>query len=194
MATVQSLIRSDQLAAARLVELEFPDETLRVWSGEGKLVTLDARVWQGVGGFGQISAITDTDDLIANEVTVGIRRAVQGNELDPVAFATAINADRKLDVYNRAVRIYAQVFDAETYALVGNPEPEFIGLMSHVTTKRDGVQAAEISIVCENIFAEGRKPPHIHYTQADQEARFPGDLGFSFISANADRILTWPRD
>ncbi len=188
------LIRSDQLAAARLVELEFPAGTERVWTGNGTLTTLDGRVWQGVGALGQISAIKDTEGLAAHEVVVGIRQAAAGVETDPGAFAAAVNAERNLDVYNRAIRVYLQAFDAVTYELVGNPEPEFIGLMSHVTTRRQGTQAVEINIVCESIFAEGRKPAHIHYTAADQEARFPGDKGFEFIPANADRILTWPRD
>ncbi len=193
--SVQSLIRSDQLAAARLVELEFPAETFRVWTGDGEITTLDARVWQGLGNFGQISAVKDTEGLSAEEIVIGLRRVSDGNELDPEAFSEAINADRNLDVYNRAVRIYLQVFDTVTLGLVGSPVAEFIGLMSHVVTRREGTHAAEISVHCEGIFAEGRKPPHIHYTQADQEARFPGDRGFEFIAANAlPRVVVWPRD
>ncbi len=193
--SMQDMIRSDRLAAARLVELEFPDETFRVWTGTGTLTTLDSRVWSGVGGLGVISSIKDTEGLEADEVTVGLRRTADGVELDPAAFAAAVNAERNMDIYNRAIRIYVQVFDSLTYALVGSPEPEFIGLMSHIVTKREGVVAAEINIHCENLFAEGRKPPHIFYTAADQEARFPGDLGFEFIAANAlPRVVVWPRD
>ncbi len=193
MATPEDLIRSDQLAAARLVELEFPTETMRVWTGDGPLTTLDGRTWSGVGGLGQISAIKDTEGLAANEVVIGIRRAADGVELDPEAFAAAVNAERNLDVYNRAVRVYLQVFEVADYKRVGNPEPEFIGLMSHIVTRREGTQATEINIVAESMFAEGRKPAHIHYTAADQEARFAGDRGFEFIPANADRRLVWPR-
>jgi hypothetical protein len=194
MATQQELLRSDRLVASRMIEMEFPAETLRVWSGSGPITTLDGKVWQGVSVFGQISIIRDTDDLAANEVIVGLRRTAEGVQGDPAAFSAAVNADRNLDVYNRAVRIYLQVFNPDTLDLVGNPQPEFIGVMSHIVTRREGTVAAEINLHCENLFAEGRKPPHIHYSQADQEARFPGDLGFEFIAANADRILTWPRD
>lgn len=194
MATPSDLIRSGQLAAARMVEIEFLAGTKWVWSGNGPLTTLDGRTWDGVDALGQISAIKDTEGMAANEVVVGIRRAAEGVELDPEAFSAAVNAERNLDVYNRAIRIYLQVFNPVTYALVGDPEPEFIGLMSHITTRRQGTQAVNINIHCESMFAEGRKPAHIHYTAADQEARFPGDLGFEFIPANADRTLTWPRD
>ncbi len=188
------LIRSDQLAAARLVEIEFPAGTERVWTGDGLLETLDGRTWQGVGTLGQISSIKDTEGLAAHEVVIGIRRVGDGVELDPEAFTAAVNEERNIEVYNRAIRVYLQVFEVATYARVGNPAPEFIGLMSHIVTRRQGTQATEINIVCESMFAEGRKPPHIHYTAADQEARFPGDLGFEFIPTNADRVLTWPRD
>lgn len=194
MVTASDLIRSDQLAAARLVELEFPAETERVWSGNGSLTTLDGRVWKGVGGLGRISAIRETEGLAANKVVIGIQRAADGVELDPVAFAAAVNVERNLDVYNRAVRIYLQVFEVADYKLVGNPETEFIGFMSHIVTRREGTQVVTINIHCESMFTEGRKPAHIHYTAADQEARFPGDKGFEFIAINVDRILVWPRD
>ncbi len=194
MTAAGDLIRADKLAAARLVELEFPAETVRVWTGSGEITTTDGRVWAGLGEFGQISAIKDTEGLEANQVSIGIRRTASGRELDPDAFAAAVNAERNLDVYNRAVRIYLQIFNPDTYARVGAPEPEFIGLMSHITTRREGTQATEITVFCESLFAEGRKPAHIHYTAADQEARWPGDKGFEFISANSGRILVWPRD
>ncbi len=193
MATPEELIRSNSLAAARLVELEFPAGTERLWTGSGTLPTLDGREWQGVGALGQISPIKDSETLAANDVVVGIRRAADGVDLDPAAFAAAVNAERNLDIYNRAIRVYLQVFEPATYALVGNPEPEFIGLMSHIVTRREGTQAVEISIHCESLFAEGRKPAHIHYTAADQEARFSGDRAFEYIAANIDRDLVWPR-
>ncbi len=188
------LIRGDKLAAARMVELEFPAATERVWTGTGAITTTDGRVWTGVGEFGQISAIRDAEGLAANEVAIGIRRTAAGRSLDPDAFAAAVNVERNIAVYGRAIRIYLQVFNADTYALVGAPEPEFIGLMSHITTRREGTMATEITIFCESLFAEGRKPAHIYYTQADQEARWPGDKAFEFIAANANRILVWPRD
>ena len=187
-------IRKRGLAAARLAEFEFSEGTYRAWNGVGTLTTADARTWLGVQSLGRISPVRDSVDLAANEVVIGLTRAAEGVEVDAEAFATAMNEERRRDVYGRAVRTYLQVFSTTDGSLVGDPEPEFIGIMSHVVTLRQGVDAIEIQIHCESLFAEGRKPAFGYYTDADQKARYPGDRGLEYIARNADLVLTWPRD
>jgi len=192
--TPEEHLRSDRLAAVRLVELDFEEGWERVWMGLGVLTTSDGREWKGVGRFGEIGGLEDGAALSAQAFTVGLRRAADDNALDPSAFNAAVKAERRRDVFGRAVNIYRQVLDIDTAEPVGEPIAEAAAEMSHITTSRQGVSALAITLHCEPLWAEGHKPAHGRYTDADQRARYPGDKGLEFIAANADRVLVWPRD
>jgi len=189
-------LREDRLAAARLVELDFDDAVAptRVWQGVGTLRTDDGREWTGMGVLGSISPLEAGADLSASPFTVGLRNAAEGVETDFAAFNAAVAAERRRDVYGRRIRVYLQVLDIDTGAPVGEPIAEAVGMMSHISTARVGPSEVSITVHCEGLFAEGHKPPHGRYTDADQRARYPGDPSLEFIAANADRNLTWPRD
>jgi hypothetical protein len=193
--TAADAVREQTVALAWLVELEFDEGTYRVWSGgPGVLTTLDGREWQGVRGLGAISQVESGSDVSAYAFTVGLRRAAEGVEVDAAAFAAAVNAERRRDVFGRAVTIYWQVLNLTTYRPENMPVTAALGEMSHIVSSRQGPEVTSIEIHCESLFGEGRKPPFGYYTDADQQALYPGDEGLQYIAANASRAIKWPRD
>lgn len=195
MVTEIDKLRGRALGLATLGEFDFTDGPFRVWTGFGALTTNDGRVWQPVGAFGSIEVITTSDAVEAHSLVIGINRiAADGAAIDTAVFNDAVRAERRRQVYRRAVTLYSQVFDEQTMQPIGLPRTEFAGIMSHIETSRDGRSFISIAIHAENIFGEGRKPAFIHYTDGDQKARFLGDRAFELIPLNADKLLVWPRD
>ena len=192
--TAAEEVRKTRLAAAHLAEMEFTEGTIRVWTGNVTLNGDDGRDWLPVGNFGTLEFAKTTESFEANPLILGLRRSAVDNQLDYEAFITAMNAERGRDVYGLAVAVYIQLFDTVSGSQIEGPQPEFVGIMSHVETIRKDTTEAEVQLHCEGYFAEGRIPPNGLYTAAHQRALYAGDKGFDFIPANVDRQLTWPRD
>ncbi len=179
---------------ARLVEMNFADGAVRIWNGPVALTTPDGREWSPTKGLMALSALKQDTQGQASPATVSLTQAADGVEADPLAFSVAVNAERRRDVAGRRIAIYRQVMTADPITFAGEPVADWVGKMSHIVTQREGPAATSILLHAESIFAEGRQPPHAYYTDQDQQARHPGDEAFELTPANAQRVLTWPRD
>src|SRR6185369_16773102 len=68
---VVNQIESRQVCMAFLLDLQFADQTLYVWTGVGPLVW-NGNTYQGVGDFGELSAIGETSTVEAQGITLGL--------------------------------------------------------------------------------------------------------------------------
>ena len=192
-AAVVAELTSLELVAAVLVEMDFDGGAVRVWNGPGQL-TAGGETWEGVGQFGAISEIEESSALDASGFTLELCHFGEADLTDESEFIAAFQAALDQDVFGRAVRIYLQVFDVDTNAAIGAPQAVASARMVHVEADWQSVETAAVRIQCEHVLAWARMAPAAYLTDADQQARHPGDLACELTTVIPTREVTWPRD
>ncbi|MBI1208021.1 MAG: hypothetical protein GC191_12130 [Azospirillum sp.] len=174
--TFKSVVRP-----ALLAELQFASGTSRAWSGIGTL-HWNGEDWLGTGTLGRVSTVTETIDLKA----VGARFELSGIPSDLLTHMVGE------PLQGRRALLWLAFFD-EDWVLVPEPVLLFRGFMDSVEL-RDGGQTSSIALNVENRLADLSRARVRRYTDADQQAEFPGDLGFSFVASMQDLQLLWGRN
>ena len=171
---------ADVVAPVHFAELQFDSGTVRVHSRLGTL-TWGGNDWIGLGRFGGASAVEETADLSRKTVTYTLS-GIPGDLMSVV-----------LDEHyqGRPARLYLGFLDTVTNQLLDTPELLDQGRMDVSDT--DEGETCSISITAESRFAAWERPVIRRYTDADQQARFPGDRGLEFVSQAAQREVPWGR-
>lgn len=166
-------------ALAALVELDFASGMLRLHSGPvGHVISWNGHEWLGTGSLGSISTIEESDELAAGAVEFSM------SGIDTSMVAAALNED----YLDRPARIWLCIMDAD-HQLVGEP----VGPFSHTMDVMEGVvgSTATLNLTAVNRLADWARPRLRRYTDEDQQAEFPGDLGMEFVSQMVDKELVW---
>jgi len=161
-----------------LVELGFTSGTTRAWSGLGTL-TWNGQDWLGVGTLGQVSSV---------EETLEVRAAGASFELSgvPADLLTHVMTE---PLQSRPVKLWLGFMD-EDWVVVPEPVLIFRGLMDTVEI-RDGGPTATITLLAENRLRDLERLRVRNYTDADQQAAYPGDRGFEFVPALQTMTIPW---
>jgi hypothetical protein len=190
--TIAADMAGQRVSACFLVEFNFVTEPVRLWlGGNGELETNDGQIWNGLGQIGALS---------------GVEQAVNGDA--PEMTFTLSGVDSQI------VRLAREEFDAEAkgrmvYVLiqffgVDDPEdpdnqrpldlPYPIAAARVLTPEFVYGENGERSVTvrCESLFSLRSRPRYAMYTDSDQQRRFPGDLGFSFVAGLVSKVVTWP--
>ncbi|MBI1207256.1 MAG: hypothetical protein GC191_08200 [Azospirillum sp.] len=170
----------DVVRPALLAELQFASGTTRAWTGVGTL-TWNGEDWLGVGTFGRVSTVTETLDLKA----VGARFELSGIPGDLVASMVGE------PLQGKKALLYLAFFD-EDWQLIPDPVLLFRGFMDSCELQ-DGGQTATIALNAENRLADLARARVRRYTDADQQAEYPGDLGFAYVASMQDLQILWGR-
>ncbi|MBW8639003.1 hypothetical protein K1W69_17535 [Hoeflea sp. WL0058] len=175
---------------ALLVKFDFLSETVRVWNGERDLVA-GGQTWTPLYGTGQVNNIEFSGEAVSDRFDLSIH-AVPG--VEPDIFAKALAETEEAE--GRVVTVYFLLMDEE-WQSYGAPVGVKWGYMRkpRVTwTNHDeesgGVR--RISIGAENIWYNRSLPPAGRYTDADQQARSPGDLICQFVPSLRNKNFTYP--
>jgi hypothetical protein len=178
-AGVQSAIASSQVTALMFVELDFASGFLRLTTA-GHDVTWNGYTWTGVGLLGAVEAIKEDTALQAN----GIRLTLSGVDVAIIAIALQ-------EAYQgRDARIWL-AFVNDAGAIVADPLLVFVGRMDMMQVA-DG-ESATVILSLENELAAWDRPRVRRFTDADQQAEYPGDLGMQFVTEAAQRTVSWGR-
>lgn len=188
--TIALSLAGARVEAAWLVLFDFTSEPIRLWGGNGLLRTSDGNRWNGIGSLAAVS---------------GIEQAINGQA--PQASFTLSGIDAQVmrlardefiaEVKGRKVTAYLQFFGADDPADPDNqrpldaPYPVWCG---RALTPEFAFQDTEraVTIKCESLFSLRSRPQFAMYTDADQQRRFPGDLGFEFVGTLVNKSVTWP--
>lgn len=180
-----ALLAGSTVRLATLVEMQFVSETMRLWNGTGTLDVAGSE-WRGVGAAGSIDGLPQTRRVTADKVTFslsGIDEQVQ-----------RIAARGQADVEQRPVLVWLQLF-GDDWQPAGARIPAWWGLMQRLRATRapqsDGAVRV-IAVEAENPYAGRSRPPAGRYTDADQQARHPGDRFFRYVSLQRNKTTTWP--
>lgn len=162
-----------------LVHLALDSDPVYVNSSDRNL-TYGGNSYIGVGMLGAISAIQESSSLQAS----GIRLAMSGI---PSSYVTMVLGQ---EYQGRNVTIY-QGFLNDLYALVADPILQWTGLIDQMgITLGD---TATVTLTAENKLIRWETPNVRRYTDADQQERFPGDLGLQFVAQTVEKEILWGR-
>jgi hypothetical protein len=161
---VQDVISSSDPGIAILIKFDFTTETVRVWTGFGKLKTLDAQVWDGLG---EIITIDGLGGSLSGTAGAG-KLSVSGVSPDLLPIAIG----EQFEFMQRPVSLFLQAF--QNRALVGNPCPLALRIMTSMEVTRNA-DTRTISINHESPYIGRNNPAYGFYSDRDQQARFPGD-------------------
>ena len=146
------------------VELDFTSGFVRVTSAPFA-IDWNGHTWTGVGGLGSMEQIEEVLELEAT----GIRFTLSG--IPSSIIATALGEQYQ----GRTVRAWMAILDAGTI----REGVIFVGRMDTMNVM-DG-ETAQIQVTAENRLASWERPRIRRFSDADQQAEFPGDLGLNQI-------------
>lgn len=182
-AAVEAAVAGRSIAAVPLVLFDFQADPHYLWPGHG---VLDAggQTWTGLGDLGNIdgvnAALTDAAQAVTFTLS-GVTPAIQ---------ALALAAESR--VRGRAVIVYVQFFDVATMQALGGSLSIWSGVMDVMTFTASGASARTITLTAESDNADRRRPRFGLLTDADQQARYPGDTGLRFRPTMRFKTLRQP--
>jgi len=167
-----------QIQIALLVALDFSGGFVRVWSGIGNL-TYDGNVYAGVGHLGEIAPIQESAGVVrANGIT--LRLSGIPSALLSVAFSQ--------NYQGRSAKVWLAFFDT-AWVLI-DCALLFAGRMDTMTIE-EGPETSAIILSAESHLADLKRPRVRRYTNEDQLAAYPGDLGLMYIEAMQNAEILW---
>lgn len=183
--TLAALAAGERVAATHLVLFNFAGVPFRAWENGAGILRAAGVEWNGLGRAGRIAALP----LGVNDSAGQASFALSGVDPDIVRRARS-ESDK---VAGREVTVWLQFLSAPQKAL---DERVFLGswIMDSPRFKFSGPQSSNISITARSIFDDRKKSAFAHYTDSDQEARFPGDRFLEFVSEIAvGKTVFWPQ-
>ncbi|MGP4843304.1 hypothetical protein ACTXGQ_04160 [Marinobacter sp. 1Y8] len=159
------------------VEILF-DTPLRFTSAYAS-VTLGGVEYFGAGNLGSVGPVEEGTDLDPQEFKISVAGISH-------ASLAAVVTERYL---NRSARCLVGLLSDEGQ-MIGEPLEYFSGLTDEIQV--DFGKIGAISITVRDRLADWARPKVERYTNADQQARYPGDKGLEFVSQVADKDIVWP--
>jgi hypothetical protein len=158
------------------IDLEFDSGTLRLWTGYGDR-TLRGETYLGPGTLLQISNIEETAEIAAS----GASLTLSGIPSELLSLALSEPYQQRL------CRIYfGLTLSADDMVEV------FTSRMDQMTID-EGAETSTIRLTIENVLIDLERPRVLRFTNSDQQARFPGDLGLAFVETIQQREIFWGR-
>lgn len=165
------------VAAAILVEMDLTQQLLLNTSSLS--LTINSLTYSGVGGLGQIDAITETPGDFPK-----VRFAIAG--VQPTSLALALTEP----VQGKAVRIKVALFNSSTGAQI-DVRLRYAGYLD-VMSLTDGQDSAVISVTSESAMLDLLRPSAAYYNDGDQQALSAGDLAFQYVNDQVESKIVWP--
>lgn len=167
-------------------KFDFPDG-MRYWhNGVGSIV-IDGNNYVGVSDpvRGQLVSIDMLEEPAFGQA-VAVNLVLSGASRE---FVAAVKSSA-VDIEGRAASIYWAAFDAERNT---KPLTQLVplfpfGRMSAPSINWKGLGKVYVSLTVESIWAAMNFPPGGRWSNAGQQARYPGDLGFEFVDEKVDEV------
>lgn len=166
-------------ALVAAAELDFGSGFVRLNSSPYAIV-IDGQTYQGIGRLGSIEGVEEGAELQAYSIAFKL----SGVPADMISIALAEHYQ------GRSSTAWLAILDAN-HALAAPATKMWKGRMD-VMDVRLG-QTAEIALSSESPMADWERPRIRRYTDADQQAEIPGDLGAEFVWKMQAIELVWGR-
>lgn len=200
-ATIDSL-SDDVVYPFFAVELQFDDNTIRMWTGQGTLVLLDGTQWVGLGQLLDISSIEETSEMAVKGATISLS-GIPSNLLS-LALSEPYQG-RVAKIYFGTLSRGNILTESGSYILlqdgsrieVETNERGFNELFSGYMDKmniEEGGDTSTIEMAVENKLIDLERARVARYTSGYQKSRYPLDLGMDFIEDLQDKKIPWGRE
>ncbi len=187
-ATANARIASSVRGVAWLADLEFGTGTIYFTTAP---LTLGANghTYLGLGSLVEVSPLTESEDSNAEQIVLSL------SLVNPAMLAATLG-----DVGNyrgRRVRLWLQLYD-EQFQPAGAPVQRWGGYMDRVTTERKpapatgGAGGGHLRLECSRAgMARARNAAGLRLTDAQQQQRYPGDLGLAYMQTLIEQPALW---
>lgn len=177
-APVLAALASGNIALAQLVQMQFSPE-IALNTSNMDLTWLGV-TYKGAYGLGEISPIQDAPGEVR-----GITLTLAG--VDPAYVSLAL--DDVAVVQQTPIVIRTAILDS-TYQVIDAPV-EWTGKFDTMTISEDG-DTCTISATAEHSAVDLLKGSALTYSDADQQALYPGDRFFMHVVPQAAKPVVWP--
>lgn len=166
-----------------LMLIDFVTEPSRILLDHGE-IDASGHIWRGTGDLVAVSGLEQVVNGQAPEMTVTL------SALNPAMMALARD-EFEAEAMGREIIVYMQ-FQDETGLALDAPYPVARAVMRRPQFKIGEDGTREIIVSAESAYALRARPPYAMYTDADQQRRFAGDKGFSFVPTLRNKTTVWP--
>lgn len=180
--TIQAQAEGRRPHAAILTDHDFNEGHVYNWTGLADL-DLDGHTWVGKGDIASIGALV----FGADDDAQPIRMTLSG--VKPEYVTEARSAAR---VRGRSQQIYLQFFDADTLQPLDTKlllADNYMDVMSYGGV---GTASRTITLSSEGVWTGRNTAEHANFSDADQQALFPGDEGCKFVAELTGIRMDWP--
>ncbi|MEO0422594.1 MAG: hypothetical protein AAF184_09685 [Pseudomonadota bacterium] len=170
----QAVLDREHIGVEFDVEFDFDTGTEYITNGAAD-VTYGGNTYRSVGELGQIDTIEEAGD----GRPTGLRMALAlPQDLDDAG--TVVNSALNTPIRGRNYRVRIRLFNEDGTQATPDPILLHAGQMDFVAVSdEEGIEQLELQ--CENAAADLLRPNGSRYTDADQQALFPGDRGFEYL-------------
>jgi hypothetical protein len=177
-ATNESAAAASTIAPVLFLDLGFDSGTVRVHSWLGD-ITWGGHTYTGVGQLGTVGTVDEDSELSRTPITLTLSGI-------PTSLVSAV-----LNEYyqGRTATLYLGYLNTTTLALVDDPFVAYRGRMDEPNVVQGEHLTVTVSV--ESRFAAWDRPLVRRYNDADQQSRYPGDLGLQFVEQSTEKQIAW---
>jgi len=179
-APVLAALAAGDVVVVQLVELQFPSGTVALNTSNWHLVW-GGVTYLGAYGLGSVSPVKDSPGEIQ-----GISFTLSGGDSSSIALAL----DAATEVQGTPAIIRTAILDTTTFQILDAPI-DWAGTLDTMSIEEDNNQAT-ISATAESAAVDLLRGNLSTYSDADQQALFPGDLAFEYVVSQVDQPVVWP--
>lgn len=175
---MQGQLSADKIKPLLFLQMQFTDGPSFMWSGLGN-ISWNGHIWVGLGDLGTISAIEESSEIKATNVTF----TLSGIPHDLIQHALGqVRQGNPVQLWFGAL--------GDNNNVLADPLQIFAGRMD-VPMIDEGAQTGTISITVENRLIDLNRSRERRYTDQDQQIDHPGDLGFQYVQLIQNWNGTW---
>ena len=182
------------------IELEFDNNTLRLWSGLGTL-TINNEEWFGVGTILGVSSVEETAEISARGAEVQLSAVPE--EVVSLALQTPYQG-RKGRIYLGQIKVPSELAqesgdtilqengDTILVNTLGGLSELFSGYMDTMDIEDSGTTSV-LMLSIENKLVDLERQRVARFTSQYQKSLYPDDLGLDFVESLQDKVTYWGR-
>jgi hypothetical protein len=176
-AGAQAALAAKVTPMALLVEMQLAAPVYLCTAGVD--LVYDGKTWVGIGLLGSMDEISDA---IGDYKPVRFSLSSVPNEVLGLALGEAVKG--------RKVVVHLTIHNPTTYALE-HVQRLWAGELDQMTVE-EGAQSGQVSVTAVHRSSVFARPRPFRYTDADQQARYPGDASLQFLPSQAGHNDIWP--
>jgi hypothetical protein len=179
-APLQAALAGPVVVLVQLVRIDFPGGTVAL-NSSNRNFTVGGVEYRGAYGMGSITPVVDQPGEIQ-----GLQ--LEMNRVDSAFISVAL--DEADQVQGTPITISTLILDPDTHQQLG-VVTDWVGYADKMAISEDG-ERASVSISAEGRAVDLLRGNPSTYTDADQQALYPGDRAFELVADQSDKPVIWP--